>query len=445
MERQMSAFEIRFAPRENAAQDPIERAAGADPSIFVGDLCLTELEDRLAQTVRPTVRASAYRLAYWLAENWWRLRWEPERDDLDWRMSHCLAAAGGGDVWSALTLVGDGENVILRMRPSTATAIENIRYLLRDDVQIPVEAFVAGIDGFLDAVIDRLGTTGHPQTDLQALWSEVQAERRSPDAARWRKLEAIAGLDPDAEEGAFLDLLLAQQARTGLAAVEELLAAFKQAAPMALANLLDVPHRSRTTLGMPDIEPLRRRARAEPAKRLSRGAVYGGGEAPWQRAYRLADAARAHWGFEPGALSNARLVGALGMREADLTTPAPTSMTQLSVGYRDDAGVLTVTLGARPPTSRRFALARLVGDHLATADDERLLPATTAKTSRQKFQRAFAQQLLCPVEDLIAFLDTSNPNDDQIEDAAGAFDVSPLLIKTTLVNHGFIDRQALSE
>ncbi len=67
MERQMSAFEIRFAPRENAAQDPIERAAGADLSIFVGDLCLTELEDRLAQTVRPTVRASAYRLAYWFA------------------------------------------------------------------------------------------------------------------------------------------------------------------------------------------------------------------------------------------------------------------------------------------------------------------------------------------------------------------------------------------
>ncbi len=150
------------------------------------------------------------------------------------------------------------------------------------------------------------------------------------------------------------------------------------------------------------------------------------------------------WQVSDGAVSNARLVEAFGMREADLSTPAPMPTSQLSTGYRDDdAGHLAVSLGARSPTGRRFALARLVGDHLDTADDERLLPATPAKTARQKFQRAFAQQLLCPVDDLIAFLDTANPNDDQIEDAAGAFDVSPLLIKTTLVNQGIIARQAL--
>ncbi len=150
--------------------------------------------------------------------------------------------------------------------------------------------------------------------------------------------------------------------------------------------------------------------------------------------------ARAHWGFGAGAVSNARLVEAFGMREADLTTPAPMPTSQLSTGYRDDAGHLAVSLSARSPTGRRFALVRLVGDHLDTADEERLLPATPAKTARQKFQRAFAQQLLCPVDDLIAFLDTANPNDDQIEDAASAFDVSPLLIKTTLVNQGIIAR-----
>ena len=102
-----------------------------------------------------------------------------------------------------------------------------------------------------------------------------------------------------------------------------------------------------------------------------------------------------------------------------------------------------MALGPRAPTGRRFAVGRLLGDYLATTDAGRLLPATATKTARQKIQRAFAQQLLCPVDDLKAFLDTDYPNDDQIEEAASEFDVSPLLIKTTLVNQGLVDRQAL--
>ena len=131
------------------------------------------------------------------------------------------------------------------------------------------------------------------------------------------------------------------------------------------------------------------------------------------------------------------------MEERRLLTP-PTTKLQISAGFRqDDSAQFAVALGPRAPTGRRFAVARLLGDYLATSDAERLLPATATKTARQKFQRAFAQQLLCPVDDLKAFLDTDYPNDDQIEEAASEFDVSPLLIKTTLVNQGLVDRQAL--
>ena len=99
----------------------------------------------------------------------------------------------------------------------------------------------------------------------------------------------------------------------------------------------------------------------------------------------------------------------------------------------------------RAPTSRRFALARLVGDHVYSDAQEILLPATHAKTVRQKFQRAFAQHFLCPIDDLLGFLNTDDPDDEMIEDAADEFDVSPLMIKTTLVNHGVLHRQALQE
>jgi Zn-dependent peptidase ImmA (M78 family) len=86
-----------------------------------------------------------------------------------------------------------------------------------------------------------------------------------------------------------------------------------------------------------------------------------------------------------------------------------------------------------------------VGDHLYSRDEEWLLPATGAKTARQKVQRAFAQQFLCPIEDLKAFLNTERPNSEQMEAAAREFEVSPLLIRNTLVNHGLIDRSMLME
>jgi len=42
----------------------------------------------------------------------------------------------------------------------------------------------------------------------------------------------------------------------------------------------------------------------------------------------------------------------------------------------------------------------LVGDHLYAHAADRVLPATDAGTARQKFQRAFAQALLCPFDTL---------------------------------------------
>lgn len=75
-----------------------ERRTLAAIRIQVGDQCVTRVEDLAAKTVRGSVHLSAYRLAYWPAEHWWRLRWEPEISDrdTDWLMSHELAAAGQG-------------------------------------------------------------------------------------------------------------------------------------------------------------------------------------------------------------------------------------------------------------------------------------------------------------------------------------------------------------
>ena len=95
-------------------------------------------------------------------------------------------------------------------------------------------------------------------------------------------------------------------------------------------------------------------------------------------------------------------------------------------------------------TSRRFAVSRLIGDNLYFANQERLLPTTHVKTSRQKFQRAFAQEFLCPIAALLEKMQTSQPDEDDISEAATHFHVSPLMVRTTLVNHHQLDREALA-
>ena len=82
----------------------------------------------------------------------------------------------------------------------------------------------------------------------------------------------------------------------------------------------------------------------------------------------------------------------------------------------------------------------MAADCLDNQGNEHLLPVTRASTARQKFQRAFAQEFLCPTEELKDFLEGTPMGDDDINEAAAYFEVSPLTIKRTLVNKGCLER-----
>ena len=98
---------------EGSDRDPVENAAFAQIVVVAAQQITTEVEDLFARTIRPGLRASAYDLAVWLAENWWRLRWEPEANSDDWRLSHVLAAVGGGFAWPDICFASDGVHVMV--------------------------------------------------------------------------------------------------------------------------------------------------------------------------------------------------------------------------------------------------------------------------------------------------------------------------------------------
>ena len=123
------------------------------------------------------------------------------------------------------------------------------------------------------------------------------------------------------------------------------------------------------------------------------------------------------------------------------------SARSLTAGFRDDddPGRMRIAWNIRSLAGRRFTLARLVADHLASRVEERLLPATNVSTSKQQFQRAFAQEFLCPYNTLQAVIGTGVPAVDDIERAVEHFDVSPWVVVCTLVNNGGLTREALTD
>jgi Zn-dependent peptidase ImmA (M78 family) len=80
-----------------------------------------------------------------------------------------------------------------------------------------------------------------------------------------------------------------------------------------------------------------------------------------------------------------------------------------------------------------------MADHLRSGPGDRWLPVTDAATARQKVQRAFAAEFLCPIESLRDYLsDEFLP--EAFEDAAEYFGISEMAVKSHLANHHLIPR-----
>jgi hypothetical protein len=171
---------------------------------------------------------------------------------------------------------------------------------------------------------------------------------------------------------------------------------------------------------------------------------------PWQKAAQAAETAREIWGLPRGPIGNRDLSELLEVDESFINPASVPEGGELSVGFRNGSKQeLQAYLKSPRPASRRFALMRMIGDHAGVASDDRILPADLqTHTSRQKFQRAFSQEFLCPYTTLCDYLEIEpfikqEIADDSIEAAATHFGVSPLLIRSTLVNKGNLIRDKL--
>jgi hypothetical protein len=414
---------------------PVEvRETSAFLSLGFGDRSATRVEDDWSKSVRTQVRISAYPLALWFASSWWRLRWEVKPSKgappLLWRMAHQMAAAESGFLWPDITFASDGENLEVVCHSSEPELKEPVRYLSDFRTSVAAESFESTVDRFVSLVLARLDATGTPKSQLRDLWDEILEERRDPTMSQYRRWEATLGFEPDEAPAALLDDVRRLGLEAGLDATRQIAYAGIGGDP---TSFLQEVKRLSATEGIDGEVAVPPQLREE---LIASGTIRA---LPWERGRIAARQSRAAWSIPAGPVSNDGLAQLLQLpRSAFSGKTLIRNGSPLGLAIRDDRhNGLKFMFRKSNETSRRFEAARFLADHLLAPPDDRWLPSTDAKTSRQKAQRAFAAEFLCPIDELKAFLG-DNFSSESSEDAAERFQVSSLAVESQLANNGLI-------
>jgi hypothetical protein len=411
----------------------IERTS-ATIQICFGAENATRSWDVWSESVQDGARVAAYPLAVWLASSWWRIRWEslPSRirlaqdavpADTNWRLSHELPAAGYGFIWPQLSFVSDGESVRVICRQSPSLSQEPVHYLSEFNLTVPAPEFEKEIDSFLDLVLRRLDPLG--ETELHLLWREVLAERADREQSATRKIEARLGYDADEAPPDILDHLLKLATEVGADAADEI-------APVcAGSNPIDALQKVMNLASQPGLHG-----------RVSipgYASIPNGNVPPWQRARQLATSVRRSLGLGGEPLNDKTLSELLRISPDDLDEkPSVHASMGLAIRTGNDRD-LKLLFHKRNRPARRFEAARFIADYLSAEGGDRWLPITDAATARQKLQRAFSAEFLCPIDSLRLYLGDEFPP-EAFEDAADHFGISEMAIKSHLANHHLIPR-----
>jgi hypothetical protein len=430
----MSEFQIEIEQTDllNRSGDDADAPQGL--SVRANNIVLTRLLREGANEPSDFVDVPLISLAFWLLDHWWRLRWEsipPAGITPEWRQAHELASVGGGFAWPRLTIWGEDPRVGLIGRSDPQGVMGPVRFLTDALVFVNASEFETEVDRFLAIAAEH--SSSDDRAALRAAIEAGQSERRDPEITSWRRLEAMAGFDPDDAPDALMAAFETMLARYTEADIEEVASAAPgPAAALTLTHLLNetpasayaaVDFTSAVRIGNRELRTIQ-------------------GE-PWEMAEAAAEMVRNEADLGSRPLRNKRLAEVTGTAARVFESGRlPSGDLPYGLRLREAAGRQRVLLRSRWAHDRRFELARCLGDAIWTASSP-LGPISRSSTTRQKFQRAFAASLLCPADALVGFLGTDRPSDSDLSAAARYFHVSERVVRTVLVNKHVMARHRL--
>lgn len=402
--------------------------------IFADSLCLTRNENAWSEKIEDSVAVSLYPLAEWLATSWWRLNYEPLPDTAkvphNWRMAHEMAAANAGFVWPTVAFATDGEAMQIWANSSAASERTSAKYVVgtRGPVFVSTGKFQTTVADFIERVLERLSECRKTNSELAELWQLVQSDMADETMAELRRLEARMGYDPEECPEELLKHALGLENCLGADALAELAPAYAGRDSDADVEGMSELIKAKGLSGKPEI----------PESDFSHAL---GETIPWKRAGIAARQLRRTLGMDSKPIVDSDLYGLLGLTKREVEEWRPTGKARAAVAERKTDGSMDYVSRKKHPLGKRFEFARFIADEVGrrnTTDQTYWLAATDLSTSRQKFQRAFAAEFLCPVDSLVDFME-DDFSETSIEDAANHFSVSGRTVESLLKNSGHIE------
>lgn len=423
-------MDLTFTLRElDRARDP----AGLE--IRLGDTVLTRLLRHDSSAENTELHIPPGPLGIWFAENWWRLRWEClPLDGLtpEWREAHDMASIGAGHAWPSIAFWGEGQRVMVLAKADPPGVMGPVRFLQDALSFVPGQSFETAVDALIKSVDGML--VGEDRDYFRSLIGALNEERNDADVSAWRRLEAINGFDPDEAPESLISGLLHLSERFGNADVEEAAAAHPGVESVNIINRLIKNSASDKRFVEVDFAD---------AVRGVGSILPRAGREPWSLAESAASRLRQALDVGKGPLINSRLAE-LAQTARSILKPQQQADDVAPYGVRLASEVgQRVLLRAHWLRDRRFELMRALGDAIWSGISP-LGPLSRAGTERQKFQHAFAANMLCPISALKNYLGDDDPNvdpsDEDISAAARHFHVSERVARSVLINKRMSDR-----
>ena len=415
----------------NAAAE--ERSTIADLRIFIGgdNVCAYE-QPRRRSKGRTTadrrtnvqhvdhVTVSVYPLAEEIALNWWRLfgSRDGELRLLDGR---------GGYALPDVRLAFDGAGLAVRC---LAAVYENpdVRFTHRGDSRLTRAEAESALTDFLQNVVDRLTAAEVQDSGLQLRWKRVLASRQDAEESAFCEAAGALGLDPYHITDTDAELIVNVGALFTGDPLAELLSGFSTADSRAcghgvLAWLHKAEARPESLSQLPGLDDLR--------DAMADVRQSGQDEWPWAAGYRCARAVRRHLNIGLGErLDVPALAERLeGTRFADAP---PVSGVRAIVETRAEAThVHLPTIRSRyGEMSKLFAFCRALGDAVANPAVERSAVNDLHNAVRQATGRAFAAELLTPIDEVLSMQDDGK----NLREIAEDFGVAQAVVERQLQN-----------
>ena len=400
-------------------------------SIWVGEQCVTLVEDIDTKSLRHSIYCSAYPLAEWIAYSWWFLhagsrravefpvedRVQVGQSVSEWLGWHDMRSSGDGFFWPKLTIEPDGSDIAIRWEPSVSTtqpvAFRSNGFGLTSGSKTSAE-----LSRFVNSVVERLEETGIAGTALQSEWSAISG--LDSEQREYCLASARLGIDPfDAPDGAEEAILSA-----GEELPEEIVDDFLDAVPLEqIEDGLNWVRVGSEAVGGASGSTL-------PTDRLPKlldGRIAE--QLPWEVGYRQAKQIRTLFTADPAECIQdlgISLVNHRRVEDSDL----------VAIGGESHSGGFAVALDESITSSvgSRFVQARALWFAAHPGLKHRFLITNLA--GNQRVARAFAAELLAPAAGIRAMV--KNPralaDDSKIERIADHFGVSDTLVRLQVKN-----------